>query len=127
MRISDWSSDVCSSDLLGLFPAVAGAATVDSRQQQLPGIVRFGRGMAAFAFLGPVRGMVEPAIHHIAHRLMHRQHLPTCIAVRAGRRDGVAVVAGAALRKDGPDSVVGAGGARGRRAEIGMLYPALRI
>src|SRR3546814_13740409 len=71
--------------------------------------------------------MVEPAIHHIAHRLMHRQHLPTCIAVRAGRRDGVAVVAGAALRKDGPDSVVGAGGASGRRAEIGMVYPALRI
>src|SRR3546814_7643869 len=25
LRISDWSSDVCSSDLLGYFPVVAGA------------------------------------------------------------------------------------------------------
>src|SRR3546814_20917898 len=32
MRISDWSSDVCSSDLLGVDPVALGARMVDGRR-----------------------------------------------------------------------------------------------
>src|SRR3546814_10717170 len=37
MRISDWSSDVCSSDLLGLRAAVAGGTRRRLRVQDPPG------------------------------------------------------------------------------------------
>src|SRR3546814_17993175 len=37
MRISDWSSDVCSSDLLALRQVGAHAAAIDARPQHRPG------------------------------------------------------------------------------------------
>src|SRR3546814_1108790 len=44
MRISDWSSDVCSSDLAELKPALKLlATTIEKRARQLKGVTKTGR------------------------------------------------------------------------------------
>src|SRR3546814_16729235 len=70
MRISDWSSDVCSSDLLGsvdLHNRVVDAAAGEGRQQMLDGADavagRVGQGGAhrRIDHMAPGRGDLEPA------------------------------------------------------------------
>src|SRR3546814_11936430 len=51
MRISDWSSDVCSSDLIDLVPVKERAETVIADLEQIDALMIFGgryRGQAAY-------------------------------------------------------------------------------
>src|SRR3546814_2094133 len=72
MRISDWSSDVCSSDLVGqrLLPSAEAMETttlqaqaqLQGRDESLEGVVRLGApdGFGSF--------FLAPRIHKLAHR-----------------------------------------------------------
>src|SRR3546814_8434427 len=64
MRISDWSSDVCSSDLAGRRAAVAVATDIDG--VRLPRHCLRGVGLA----LQPIAG--EHALRHEHHRIVGR-------------------------------------------------------
>src|SRR3546814_16374689 len=101
MRISDWSSDVCSSDL---------------RQQQVASRAGLLRQVAGGAFLRLVRLMIEPALVHIAHR---EGHWADVEGERAGRwrDDLMTVITGTALRDDRPE--------RRARAHLTERAPAL--
>src|SRR3546814_5539462 len=72
MRISDWSSDVCSSDLLGA-DVDRGLWSGDSEKAQNPGFIgrevvqdRHERGVQLTRLL---RGVPALGDHRIAHRL----------------------------------------------------------
>src|SRR3546814_4500038 len=115
MRISDWSSDVCSSDLALLRYAVAGDA-VSTRGAGVGRAVRLGPGAGAQLALDGVR-------------------LPRA---GAGRGVGIALAAGAfdgaAVRGRGRDARAGASGRAGAggvqadrrpdraRAELGSAH-----
>src|SRR3546814_14213697 len=78
MRISDWSSDVCSSDLLGDVAAVADrrqvvaqelAAAMDMRQREFGTV---GGGIAASA---NVSGVMKQRDQHAEHTAMRAESL----------------------------------------------------
>src|SRR3546814_16866202 len=74
MRISDWSSDVCSSDLGLAEPAAQQPVIGLARQEGLEGIQRRRQRRGPL----PVAVIVQPPEHQIARGLhaFHQQHLP---------------------------------------------------
>src|SRR3546814_2963186 len=72
MRISDWSSDVCSSDLLHLLAVVEGDEEADrvappalARQQALQALQRSGRREVDVEALGGARGGVVERLQRL--------------------------------------------------------------
>lgn len=84
---------------------MAGPAGFQIRQDQVSGLYRLLGGMTAFARLGRVRVMIEPAMHHITHRLIDRHNRPIGGA-DTWRLDDMAIITGPAGGEDCPDSGV---------------------
>src|SRR3546814_3441792 len=86
MRISDWSSDVCSSDLAVQVPAaieqgaiVARRLRTDAFEQRRVALHISGRRRPAMAYLG-----VEVAEEKIAPHLVHRLETRRAVAEESG-------------------------------------------
>src|SRR4051812_3739411 len=69
---------------LRVLAAMACPACLDSGQKQVCRAAARARLVAARAALGGMRGMIEPAVQHIARGLGHRRHAP---ALAVHRRD----------------------------------------
>src|SRR3546814_8755504 len=84
MRISDWSSDVCSSDLVLLQMAVASVADSDGKPQ---GLVLTFRDIAQTA--GIVRELSFRSSHDaltgLPNRAAFTRHLRRCVSEEIGR------------------------------------------
>src|SRR3546814_4626612 len=80
MRISDWSSDVCSSDLLGFVHLFAGAV-----ERALYGVLHFGLGLVDGALRLGQRGVRGRAglLFRLVERLVGLRHRPGCGVLRS--------------------------------------------
>src|SRR3546814_4771570 len=80
MRISDWSSDVCSSDLILLVPVagrrqrIAAAADLHGRRRAEIGARRHRRDMAGVEDVGPGTGGPSAARADIGHHRRSEEH-----------------------------------------------------
>src|SRR3546814_16116917 len=91
MRISDWSSDVCSSDLIDAIWAESGLAqqSLDSYRRDLEGYARWRDGAQGGLAGADRAGLFEYLAWRTRHGWSPRSNARLLSALRAARKSGV--------------------------------------
>ena len=102
------------------FAAMAAATGFQVRQNEIGCLGRFGSRMAAFTCLGRMRVMIEPAMHHVPHRLVYRDNRPIR---RTGTwcLDDMTVITSAPRREHRTNGGIAGRTARADGGEIGII------